>query len=87
MDEDENLPWPDPQLIEAWWHREQGAFQSGQGYFLGQPLSEHRYLQALTEAQQRQRIVAACGLARQHPTEALFPTSAPAWRQQALLKT
>lgn len=87
MDADENLPWPDPQLVEAWWQREQGAFHSGQGYLLGRPLSEHGYLQALTTGQQRQRIVAACGLARPRPTEALFPTSAPAWRQQALLKT
>lgn len=87
MDADENLPWPDPQLVEAWWHKERGAFHNGQGYLLGRPLSEHGYLQALTTGQQRQRIVAACGLARQRPTEALFPTSAPAWRQQTLLKT
>ena len=87
MDADENLPWADPQLVEAWWHKERGAFHNGQGYLLGRPLSEHGYLQALTTGQQRQRIVAACGLARQRPTEALFPTSAPAWRQQTLLKT
>lgn len=87
MDDDENLPWPDPALIEAWWQQEKGTYQQGQGYLLGQPISEQAYLQALARGQQRQRIAAACGLARLRPTEALFPTSAPAWRQQALLKT
>ena len=86
MDDDENLPWPDPTLIEAWWQQEKGAYQNGQGYLLGQPISEQAYLQALARGQQRQRIAAACGLARLRPTEALFPTRAPAWRQQALLR-
>lgn len=86
MDDDENLPWPDPTLIEAWWQQEKGAYQNGQAYLLGQPISEQAYLQALARGQQRQRIAAACGLARLRPTEALFPTSAPAWRQQALLR-
>jgi uncharacterized protein (TIGR02270 family) len=86
MDDDENLPWPDPALIETWWQREKAAYQNGQGYFLGQPNSEQAYLQALARGQQRQRIIAACGLARLRPSEVLFPTSAPAWRQQALLK-
>lgn len=86
MDDDENLPWPDPTLIEAWWQQEKGAYQNGQGYLLGQPISEQAYLQALARGQQRQRIAAACGLARLRPTEAVFPTRAPAWRQQALLR-
>lgn len=85
LDEDENLPWPDPDLIEAWWHREKDAYQNGKGYFLGQPISEQGYRQALVKAQQRQRQVAALGLARFRPTEVLFPVAAPAWRQRALL--
>lgn len=87
MDEDENLPWPDPDLIEAWWQREKSAYQNGKGYFLGQPIGEQSYRQALVQAQQRQRLVAAYGLARFRPTEALFPIAAPAWRQRALLKS
>ncbi len=85
MDPDENLPWPDPQLVESWWQQHAGNFQVGQGYVLGQQQSEASYLQALIHGQQRQRIVAACGVARYRPTEVLFPTSAPAWRQKALL--
>ena len=87
MDEDENLPWPDPALIEAWWQGEKGAYRNGQGYFLGQPISEQGYRLALSNGQQRQRRVAAYGLARFRPTEALFPVAAPAWRQRALLRS
>ncbi|WDH32966.1 TIGR02270 family protein [Pseudomonas chlororaphis] len=85
MDPDENLPWPDPRLIAAWWQAHAGDFQAGVGYVLGLQQSESSYRQALVRGQQRQRIAAACGIARLRPTEVLFPTSAPAWRQKALL--
>lgn len=85
MDPDENLPWPDPQLIAAWWQTHGGDFQAGVGYVLGQQQSESSYQQALVRGQQRQRIAAAYGIARFRPTEVLFPISAPAWRQSALL--
>lgn len=86
MDPDENLPWPCPRLIAAWWQSHGGDFQAGVGYVLGLPQSESSYQRALIQGQQRQRIVAACGIARFRPTEVLFPTSAPAWRQKALLE-
>ncbi|MGX1185962.1 uncharacterized protein (TIGR02270 family) [Pseudomonas sp. F-14 TE3623] len=85
MDPDENLPWPDPQLIAAWWQAHGGDFQAGVGYVLGLPQRESSFQQALVRGQQRQRIAAACGVARFRPTEVLFPTSAPAWRQKRLL--
>ncbi|ORM45594.1 hypothetical protein B6D51_24430 [Pseudomonas chlororaphis subsp. chlororaphis] len=85
MDPDENLPWPDPKLIAAWWQAHAGDFQAGVGYVLGLRQNESSYWQALIQGQQRQRIAAACGIARLRPTEVLFPTSAPAWRQKALL--
>lgn len=85
MDPDENLPWPDPQAITAWWQAHGGDFQSGVGYVLGQMQSEGSFRHALAQGQQRQRIAAACGLARFRPDEVLFPTSAPAWRQKRLL--
>ncbi|AZE49430.1 hypothetical protein C4K04_3760 [Pseudomonas chlororaphis] len=85
MDPDENLLWPDPRLIAAWWQAHGGDFQAGVGYVLGLQQSESSYRQALARGQQRQRIAAACGIARLRPTEVLFPTSAPAWRQKALL--
>ena len=85
MDPDENLPWPDPQLIAAWWQAHGGDFQAGVGYVLGLQQSESSFQQALARGQQRQRIAAAYGIARFRPTEVLFPTSAPAWRQKRLL--
>ncbi|WMI97483.1 TIGR02270 family protein [Pseudomonas chlororaphis subsp. aurantiaca] len=85
LDPDENLPWPDPPLIAAWWQAHGGDFQAGVGYVLGLQQNESSYRQALIRGQQRQRIAAACGIARLRPTEVLFPTSAPAWRQKALL--
>lgn len=85
MDPDENLPWPDPQSITAWWQAHGGDFQAGVGYVLGQPQSESSFQQTLARGQQRQRIAAACGIARYRPNEVLFPTSAPAWRQKQLL--
>ncbi|SCW75170.1 TIGR02270 family protein [Pseudomonas sp. NFACC05-1] len=85
MDPDENLPWPDSQAIERWWQANSGHFQEGTRYMLGLAHSEHSFQQALVRGQQRQRIAAACGLARFRPDVALFPTNAPAWRQKRLL--
>lgn len=85
MDPDEDLPWPDPQAIEVWWQAHGGDFQVGTGYVLGLAQSESSFRQALVRGQQRQRIAAACGVARYRPNEVLFPTSAPARRQKILL--
>ncbi|WP_055136627.1 TIGR02270 family protein [Pseudomonas corrugata] len=85
MDPDENLPWPDPRPIEAWWQANGGQFQVGTRYLLGLAHSERSFQQVLICGQQRQRIAAACGLARFRPNEVLFPTSAPIWRQKRLL--
>jgi len=85
MDPDENLPWPNPVRVDAWWQANGGNFQVGTRYILGQAQNESSFVQALVHGQQRQRIAAACGLARFRPGEAVFPTSAPAWRQKRLL--
>ncbi|MFC5699313.1 TIGR02270 family protein [Pseudomonas sp. GCM10022186] len=87
MDPDQDLPWPDPQLVQAWWQANQRSFQAGTPYLLGAALNERRCLEVLASGQQRQRIAAACALARFRPTRALFPTSAPAKRQRALVTT
>ena len=85
MDPDENLPWPNPQSVDAWWQANGGHFQAGTRYILGLAQNEHSFRQALVHGQQRQRIAAACGLARFRPREVVFPTSAPAGRQKRLL--
>ena len=85
MDADEDLPWPNPQLIEKWWSQNKSRFTTGTRYLCGQPIAVDSLNQVLRTGKQRQRRVAAIELAiRQHGTP-LFNTSAPARRQQELL--
>jgi uncharacterized protein (TIGR02270 family) len=37
MDPDENLPWPNPELVQRWWEQDRRQFQTGTRYLLGQP--------------------------------------------------
>jgi uncharacterized protein (TIGR02270 family) len=85
MDEDEGLPWPDPVKIQAWWNANKHRFQPGVRYFMGEPPSVPHCMKVLREGYQRQRIAAAEYLCLLQPGTKLFPTSAPAWRQQRWL--
>lgn len=85
MDDDENLPWPDTGLVQAWWQANGSRFQAGGAWLLGEPFSEANCRRVLASGNQRQRIAAACLLARYLPSRPLFPTSAPVRRQRALL--
>jgi uncharacterized protein (TIGR02270 family) len=85
MDEDDNLPWPDPAKIQAWWDANKSGFRKGERYFMGAPVSREHCIQVLKEGYQRQRIAAAQYLCLLEPGTQLFPTSAPAWRQQRWL--
>jgi uncharacterized protein (TIGR02270 family) len=85
MDEDDNLPWPDPAKIQAWWETNKSRFKNGERYFMGAPVSREHCIQVLKEGYQRQRIAAAQYLCLLEPGAQLFPTSAPAWRQQRWL--
>ena len=85
MDADENLLWPDPQLIEKWWFTHRVEFTNGTRYLLGKPMAIESLTVALRTGKQRQRRAAALELAIRQPGTALFNTSAPGFRQQALL--
>jgi uncharacterized protein (TIGR02270 family) len=85
MDPDEDLPWPNPQLIEKWWGQNKGRFSNGTRYLCGQPMTIESLNQVLRAGKQRQRIAAAIELAMRQPGQPLFNTSAPGCRQQALL--
>jgi uncharacterized protein (TIGR02270 family) len=39
MDPDDNLPWPEPRLVEKWWEKNRAQFQSGTRYLLGKPMT------------------------------------------------
>jgi len=85
MDEDDGLPWPDQEKVQAWWHANSHRFQPGVRYFMGEPLNRENCIRVLKEGYQRQRILAAHYLCLLNPGTMLFNTSAPAWRQQRLL--
>jgi uncharacterized protein (TIGR02270 family) len=85
LDEDESLPWPDPERVQGWWQANQGNFTAGQRFFMGAPPSPAQALKVLREGYQRQRIAAAQWACLLTPGTKLFPTAAPAWRQQRWL--
>src|SRR5947207_929483 len=85
MDPDDNLPWPDPTKIQAWWSANGSRFRHGTRYFMGEPVNTDNCRRVLREGYQRQRIAAALYLSLMEPGTPLFPTSAPAWRQQRWL--
>ena len=85
MDPDEDLPWPKPARIQAWWDANLGRFSAGTRYLAGSPITEPNCRCLLATGMQRQRIAAALELALMHADAPLFETRAPGRRQQALL--
>lgn len=85
MDEDDGLPWPDPDRVQVWWQANQARFPAGQRFFVGAPPSPAQALKVLREGYQRQRLAAAQWACILTPGTKLFPTAAPAWRQQRWL--
>jgi len=86
MDSDEDLPWPESSLIQAWWDKNKNQFRVGARYLVGQPISIEHCQQVLKTGYQRRRRAAALELALLQTDEPLFNTSAPGFRQQQWLK-
>ena len=85
MDSDEDLPWPDAQLIADWWAKNKAAFRNGTRYLLGQPISPEHLHKVLRTGFQRQRAAAALELAILQPGQPLFEVRAPGSRQKQIL--
>ena len=85
MDEDDNLPWPDLFKIQTWWDSNRSNFAVGERYFMGQLVSREHCIQVLKNGFQRQRIAASQYLSLFDSEKSIFPTDAPAWRQQRWL--
>jgi uncharacterized protein (TIGR02270 family) len=85
MDPDDGLSWPDVAKIEKWWKANSSRFISGTRHFIGAPVTREHCIAILKNGYQRQRILAAHYLCLLSPGTALFNTSAPSRRQQALL--
>jgi uncharacterized protein (TIGR02270 family) len=85
MDPDENLPWPDPALIQKWWQSNRQRFQAGTRHLIGKPITNDWLKQVLRIGRQRQRAAAALELAMRQPGTPLFEVRAPGFRQKQML--
>ncbi|MFQ5650082.1 MAG: TIGR02270 family protein [bacterium] len=85
MDGDEDLPWPEQELIHRWWQEQSSRFQKGKRYLCGQPITADSLMQVLRRGKQRQRAAAAIELALLQPGKPLFEVRAPGFRQQKML--
>lgn len=85
LPEDIALPWPDVERVKAWWLEHRSDFTPGRKLFLGKPVTPEHCVHVLKTGLQRQRVIAAQYRTLIAPGTVLFPTSAPAWRQQKLL--
>jgi uncharacterized protein (TIGR02270 family) len=72
MDQDDNLPWPDPALIHTWWQANGARFPPGTRHLLGRPLSPEACQHALAAGFQRHRRAAAFELALVRPDTLLY---------------
>lgn len=86
MDEDEGLPWPDPEKLTAWWKSNAALFVPGTRHFMGEVAAPANCAQVLNTGFQRQRLAAAEYLVLLAPGTRLFNVCAPTWRQQRALK-
>ena len=85
IDEDDGLPWPDPERIAAWWKTNGPRFAPGIRYFMGERPTTAHCRSVLQAGFQRQRHHAAEYLCLLKPGTPLFNVAAPAWRQRRLL--
>lgn len=80
MDADEDLPGPEPHLIEKWWSAHRLEFTNGTRYSLGKPMAIDSLTEVLKTGKQRQRRAAAIELPMRKPAQrssiAALPASA-----------
>jgi uncharacterized protein (TIGR02270 family) len=86
MDPDEDLPWPNLELIKKWWQEHQREYRRGIRYLRGKEMTNRSLMDALIYGTQTQRAAAALELAVRDPFIPLFETRASGKRQMELLK-
>ena len=87
LDPDEDLPWPNPERLDRWWHENKNRFQVDVRYLAGRPVESKHLIDTLKTGYQRQRIAAAVDFAMMRPGIPLFEVRAPGKRQEFLLRT
>ena len=85
MDVDEDLPWPNPQLIAGWWQQNKNRFDPNKKYILGREESVAQYKNVLITGTQKQRAFAALVIAAHQQNQPIFNVYGPAKRQMQLL--
>lgn len=85
LDEDDGLPWPDAGKVSDGWAARAQDFPAGVRHFMGAPPAWEHILRVRREGGQRQRHAASEYLCLLRPGTRLFPTGAPAWRQERWL--
>ena len=85
MDQEEDMPWPEPQLIGEWWEKNKKRYETGIRYLCGEPITVRHCQHVLRTGYQPQRRAAAFELALLQSNQPLFNTSIPGNRQFSLL--
>ncbi|MBK8167231.1 MAG: TIGR02270 family protein [bacterium] len=85
LDPDEDLPWPDPARIGAWWSQHGRRYKTGARYLLGEAVAADGLQTALVTGRQRQREAAALELTLRQPGRPLYETRARGDRQRRQL--
>lgn len=85
LDPDEDLPWPNPKLIQQWWLDNQKNFKPGHRYLGGKAVDAQNLQDILRFGNQRERMAAALEQGIGKPEEALFEVRAPGKRQLKML--
>lgn len=81
MDPDEDLPWPEVELLGQWWAQNMQQFEAGTRYLCGQPVSQQHCASVLKSAKQPLRTAAALELALSESGTSYFNTRAPGQEQ------
>lgn len=81
LDKDDDLAWPDPDAVGAWWNANSGRFSGASRYLCGRAIDEPHCQWILRNGNQRHRRAAAYELALLAPQEVLLDCSAPGFRQ------
>jgi len=85
MDLDEDLPWPDANLVSGWWEQHKGNFNVGSRYIDGKPVSPAQCNHVLKHGMQSHRSAAALELALSRADAPWFNTLAPgSWQLKSL---
>lgn len=85
MDPDEKLEWPSIAAVSRVWEARAHAFQPGQRYLLGEPVTPARLAAVRCHGKQPRRAGAALEIAMSRRGEPLFEVRARGDRQRAML--